>query len=319
MSVGAGRRAVAIGGGTGLPQVLSSLIALGFSTTAIVTVADDGGSSGVLRSELGVLPPGDVRNCLVAMAAEPDGLAARALQYRFEGGDGLAGHTVGNILLAALEHVGGSFPDAIAVVSGLLNVRGRVIPSTLADVHLHGVDRDGNEVFGQASLATSAAPVERAYLEPAEPPAYQPAVEALLAADVVVIGPGSLYTSVIPNFLVEGISEALAASSAKRVYVCNVANQRGETFGFDAADHVAALNGHGLDGAIDVAVVHACAENDDYLCDDEGSLAVLAGPRQVARIEEMGVEVHLAELADTADRFRHSKALLVDALGEVLA
>ena len=319
MSATETRRAVAIGGGTGLPQVLRCLVELGFDTTAIVTMADDGGSSGVLRQQLGILPPGDVRNCLVALASDEESVLANVFQYRFGQGEGLAGHALGNLILAALCDLTGDFATAIEIAGTHLGVRGRVLPSTLADVELHGVDRAGAEVFGQARLAANATAVERAFLEPEDPPAFPEALLALSEADVIVIGPGSLYTSIIPNFLVAGIGGAVRASSAARVYVCNVANMRGETAGLDAAEHVQALFDHGLEGAIDRVLVHdnACAAG--AVCDDEGGAGqVGADASVVARIRAMGPDVLVAPLADPDDPLRHDHARLRGALEEVL-
>jgi len=317
--VGRGRRAVAIGGGTGLPQVLRCLVELEFETTAIVTMADDGGSSGVLRSELGILPPGDARNCLAALAGEDESMLARVFQYRFAHGEGLAGHALGNLIIAALADLTGDFAEALRVAGEYLGAQGRVLPSTLADVKLHGVDRMGTEVFGQSRLAANPAPVERAFLEPESPPAYAPALEAIRDADVVVLGPGSLYTSLIPNFLVAGVADALRDSSALRVYVCNVANLRGETGGLDAAEHVQALLDHGLAGAVDIAIVHQSACAPEIVCDDESGIepvAVDAGI--VERIEAFGVRVVTADLADAADPVRHAREPLCRALEGVL-
>ena len=320
MSVAAGRRAVAIGGGTGLPSVIHSLLALGFDTSAVVTMADDGGSSGLLRRQLGMLPPGDIRNCLVAMAEDEGGLAARLFQYRFPNGEGLAGHALGNLVLAALADLTGSFPAAIEHAEEYLTARGHVYPSTLADVELHGVDRAGALLSGQAKLAVSPEPLECVHLEPADPPAYEPALAALRAADVIVIGPGSLYTSLIPNFLVSGIADAVAASSARRVYVCNVANMRGETGGLDAADHVDALVDHGLIGALDVVLVHDPCAPDSVLCDDvAGVEPVFLDADVIARIEALGPRVVVAALADPADPVRHSRAALQRTLEGVVA
>lgn len=309
-----GKRAVAIGGGTGLPVVLGCLLDLGMETTAIVTMADDGGSSGALRRELGMLPPGDVRNCLVAMAEEPDGLFARMLQYRFPQGEGLAGHALGNLVIAALADLSGGFPEAIDTLAEYLQARGRVIPSTIADVRLHGIDRAGNEVIGQACLAANPAPVEHAFLEPLDAPAYPAALEAISSADIAVLGPGSLYTSVIPNLLVQGVAKTLCDSAARTVYVSNVANMRGETQGLDAADHVQALLEHGLDGRLDLAVVHDCTRTE---CAEDVEV-VAVSPEIVERIESMGVKVVLANLADPSDSVRHDRAALHAVLAEVV-
>jgi len=320
VSVGAGRRAVAIGGGTGLPQVLRCLVDLGFETSAVVTMADDGGSSGVLRRQLGILPPGDVRNCLVALAAEEEGTLARVFQYRFEGGEGLAGHALGNLIIAALADISGDFRQAVMLAEHYLGVRGRVLPSTFADVVLHGVDRTGAEISGQTCLATNPTAVANVFLEPAEPPANPEALEAIAAADVVVIGPGSLYTSLIPNFLVAGVAETLRSSRARRVYVCNVANLRGETGGLDAAEHVEALLDHGLSGAIDAVLVHRNGVVSEMVCDDGRVVEpVCADDAALARIESLGSAVFSANLIDPHDCVRHSRSALRAALEEVLS
>lgn len=326
MSGTGGQRAVAIGGGTGLPAVLRCLVDGGYDTTAIVTMADDGGSSGVLRRELGVLPPGDVRNCLVALAAEPDGVLARAFQYRFTSGSGLAGHALGNLILAALADMGGSFPGAIEEAAALLGVRGRVLPSTLADVELRGVDADGSPIDGQARIAVSERPIARVCVRPENPPAYPPALTALSDADAVIIGPGSLFTSIVPNFLVEGVADALQRSRALRVYVCNVANQRGETCGMDACDHVETLFRHGLTGAIDAVIVHVpdsvpvqpghCVRYDG---EDPAPEPVIADADVVARIEKLGLRVFTADVVDPCDRRRHSSVKLCRAIRKVVA
>jgi uncharacterized cofD-like protein len=320
VSVGSGRKAVAIGGGTGLPAVLHCLLDLGFDTSAVVTMADDGGSSGLLRRQLGMLPPGDIRNCLVAMAEDEDGLAARVFQYRFpNGGDGHVGHALGNLILAAVADITGSFPEAIEHASRYLNTRGTVLPSTLADVSLHGIDRIGGAHSGQATLAVSPHPLARVRLDPTSPAAYEPALEAIKAADVIVVGPGSLFTSLIPNFLVAGVAAAVRNSSAKRIYVCNVANMRGETHGLDAADHVMALAEHGLSGAVDLVLVHDPCLHGPSVCDDGAVESVVADEAVRARIETLGPEVIAADLADPNDPVRHSRAALCRALEGVVS
>lgn len=303
------RKAVAVGGGTGLPVVLGCLLRAGFETTAIVTVADDGGSSGQLRRELGMLPPGDIRNCLVALAA-PDNQLARVFQYRFPGGEGLAGHALGNLIIAALADLEGGFAEAVEEAGRLLQVRGRVLPSTLENVVLSGRDAAGGQVSGQAKVAESSAPITRVCLTPAEAHAYPPALEALEEADLVVVGPGSLFTSIIPNFLVHGVVDALARSRARVVYVCNVANQRGETVGMDAADHVDALVAHGLQGLIDVAIVDNSAQTAD-------ASGVGADSAATVRIAAHGIAVHAAGVADPGNPLRHDADRLYAALAAV--
>lgn len=319
MSAPAHSRGVAIGGGTGLPQVLRCLVELGFETTAIVTMADDGGSTGVLRRELGILPPGDARNCLAALAGDEEAMLARVFQYRFPQGEGLAGHALGNLIIAALADLTGDFAEALRLAGDYLGAQGRVLPSTLVDVKLHGVDRSGAEVSGQACLAANPTAVESVFLEPESPAAYPPALDAIRDADLVVIGPGSLYTSLIPNFLVAGVTDALRDSRALRVYVCNVANLRGETGGLDAAEHVLALLDHGLEGAIDVVLVHESECPPAVVCDDASGIEpVAAGQAVRERIERSGIKVASADLADPQDPVRHAREPLCRALQGVL-
>ena len=320
MSVGSGRKAVAIGGGTGLPAVLGCLVDLGFETSAVVTMADDGGSSGKLREQLGMLPPGDIRNCLVALSDDYSGFLAPLFQYRFPEGEGLAGHALGNLIIAALADITGSFPAAIEAIEHYLHARGHVFPSTVVDVELHGVDRAGGQLSGQARLAVSPNPLECVHLEPEWPAAYPPALDAIRAADVIVLGPGSLYTSLIPNLLVDGVAKAIRNSSALRVYVCNVANMRGETGGLDAADHVAALTEHGLAGAVDLVLLHESCTAEKVVCDDESGVEpVLADETVRARIEALGPRIVADNLADPDDPVRHSRAALCRVLERVVA
>lgn len=307
-------RAVAVGGGTGLPKVLRCLLECGYDTTAVVTMADDGGSSGHLRRELGILPPGDARNCLVAMAEDPDGAPARLFSYRFPHGEGLAGHALGNLVIAALTDIEGSFPAALDVAGRLLGSRGRVIPSTLDDVVLTAEDVEGTRVVGQTRVARSAAPIDRVrYAAGSTVRAHAPAAEAIAGADLVVIGPGSLFTSIIPNFLVPGIAEALATTCARVVYLCNVANQRGETTGMDAADHVDALERHGLAGSIDIALLH---DSVGFPL-PAGIDPVCAGPDVVDRISAHGIECVVRDVADPDDPRHHGAEKLLAAIGQV--
>ncbi|HEY5517032.1 MAG TPA: gluconeogenesis factor YvcK family protein [Coriobacteriia bacterium] len=307
-------RGVAVGGGTGLPKVLHCLLDMGWDTTAVVTMADDGGSSGHLRREIGMLPPGDARNCLAAMAANPQGATARLFSYRFPLGEGLAGHALGNLVIAALADIEGSFPAALDAAGRLLGARGRVVPSTLDDVVLTAEDVDGKRVVGQSKVAQSPSPIAWVRYASSRPArAYAPAAEAIRNADLVVIGPGSLFTSILPNFLVEGIADALCSTRGRVVYVCNVANQRGETNGMDAADHVDALVRHGLGGAIDVALLH----------DDTGHPLppeldpVAAGPDVQARIAAHGIICVVRDLTDPDDPRHHCTDKLLLALEEV--
>jgi uncharacterized cofD-like protein len=241
---------VAIGGGTGLSTLLRGLKAHTPHITAIVTVADDGGSSGRLRRELGVLPPGDLRNCIAALA-DDEALITQLFQYRFGQGSGLNGHSFGNLFITALAGVTGSFERALVEAARVLAVQGRILPATLENVTLVADVRNGNgvapdltRVQGESSISRAGRPIERVFLRPEGVRAFPEAVRAILDADLIVAGPGSLFTSVLPNLLVADIAQAVAASPALRLYVCNLATQPGETDDFDVGDHVAVLHRH---------------------------------------------------------------------------
>jgi uncharacterized cofD-like protein len=237
-----GPKVVVIGGGTGLSVALRGLKAHTSNLTAIVTVADDGGSSGRLRRDLGVLPPGDFRNCMVALAdVEP--LMENLFQYRFNHGSELEGHSFGNLFIVAMSEVTGNFERALEESSRVLAVRGRVIPSTLADVTLCAETDDAETVQGESSITAAGHRIRRVFLKP-DPPAYPAAIKAIMEADLIVIGPGSLYTSVLPNLVVHDIGKALVESPATKIYVCNVATQPGETDGYGIGDHIEALLKH---------------------------------------------------------------------------
>ena len=242
-SRGRGPRVVAIGGGTGLSVLLRGLKAYTDNLSAVVTVADDGGSSGRLRRELGVLPPGDFRNCLVAMS-EDESLVRDLFQYRFDQGNGLQGHSFGNLFIAALTDVTGSFERALFESSRVLAVHGQILPATVANLKLSAKLVDGTVVQGESSITERGGAIDHIMIEPQDAAAYPQAVEAIGQAQLIVYGPGSLYTSILPNLLVSGIGEALRESGAAKIYVCNVATQKGETDGYTVADHVDALQKH---------------------------------------------------------------------------
>jgi uncharacterized cofD-like protein len=246
-------KTVAIGGGTGLSTLLRGLKAYTPHITAIVTVADDGGSSGRLRRDLGVLPPGDFRNCIAALA-DDEALITQLFQYRFGQGKGLDGHSFGNLFITALAAVTGSFERAILETGRVLAIKGRILPSTLEDVTLVADLRDevatGSRsgglirIQGESAIPKAGQPIERVFLRPDRVRAFPEAVRVILEADLVIAGPGSLFTSVLPNLLVDGILQAVRASGALKIYVCNVATQPGETDGFDVGQHVSALQNH---------------------------------------------------------------------------
>ena len=240
-----GSKLVAIGGGTGLPSVLRGMKHVTTNITAIVTVADDGGSSGRLRREMGVLPPGDLRNNIAALANDED-MMTQLFQYRF-GEGGLEGHSFGNLFLTALSNITGSMDRALIEAGRVLAIQGRVLPSTLENITLIAEVRNGSSlkrVEGESQIPHADGRIERVFISPAVVRAFPEAIRALLTAELIVIGPGSLYTSIIPNLLVEGIAQAIRASSALCIYVCNIATQEGETDGFTVADHILAIERH---------------------------------------------------------------------------
>ncbi len=238
-----GPKIVAIGGGTGLSALLRGLKEYTGNLTAVVTVADDGGSSGRLRRELGILPPGDVRNCIAALAdAEP--LMTRLFQYRFSDGSGLEGHSFGNLFIVAMSGVTGNFEEAVRETSRVLAVRGQIVPATLANVTLCACTEDEETIHGESNITDSPGRIRDVYLQPANVEANPDAVRAILNADLIVVGPGSLFTSVMPNLLVDGVRQAIQASPALKVYVCNVATQHGETDAFTVSDHYGVLERH---------------------------------------------------------------------------
>jgi len=254
-----GPKIVAIGGGTGLSTLLRGLKVYSANITAIVTVADDGGSSGRLRREIGVLPPGDIRNCLAALASE-EKLLTELFQYRFRAGDGLTGHSFGNLFLTAMSEVTGDLERAIAASSQVLAVRGQVLPATLSDVRLWAELTDGRRIEGESNITAAGGNIVKIGCIPANPPALPKALQAIKEADYIIIGPGSLYTSVIPNLLVPEIAQALAkrcrggaTPPVPCIYVCNIMTQPGETQGYTVSDHIRAIDaacGQQLFGAV---------------------------------------------------------------------
>lgn len=250
-----GPKVVAIGGGTGLSTLLRGLKEHTGNLTAIVTVADDGGSSGRLRRGMGVLPPGDFRQCLVALAdAEP--LMTRLFQYRFGQGSGLDGHSFGNLFIAAMSDITGNFERALRESSRVLAVRGQILPSTLASLTLCAEFEDKALISGESEITKAHKPIKRLFLQPEHPPAYSEAIRAILEADLIVVGPGSLYTSILPNLLVEDIALAIKMSAALKVYVCNVATEEGETDGFGVHDHVQTVRDHVGDDLFDYVLAN---------------------------------------------------------------
>jgi uncharacterized cofD-like protein len=247
---------VAIGGGTGLSALLRGLKLADINLTAIVTVADDGGSTGRIRSAYNIPAPGDIRNCLVAMADDESAMG-KLFHYRFDGEDSeLSGHSFGNLFITAMTQVSGSFDQAVIESARILNVRGRVLPSTVQNINLCAYMEDGNIERGESTIAHDSRRIQRIFLEPHAPEAYEPALQAIINADLIVLGPGSLYTSVLPNLLVDGITEAITWSRGTTAYVCNVATQHGETDHFGYEDHIHEVIAYLGKGELDCAIVN---------------------------------------------------------------
>ena len=313
-----GPRVVAIGGGTGLSTMLRGLKSRTKNLTAIVTVADDGGGSGALREDLGMPPPGDIRHCMEAFAnAEP--VMQELLAYRFPKDSGrLTGQSFGNLILAALNGVTGSFEEAVAQMSQVLAISGRVLPVTSADVKLEATFENGTAVVGESLIAdfkkAQDCRIRKVRLLPENPMATPSALEAIREANLIVLGPGSLYTSVIPNLLVDGVAQAICESNALKMYVGNIMTQDGETEGMTLSDHVAALLEHSGTGLIDLCVANSSlvdpAMVQRYKAEDADPIVV-----DRERIEAMGVEVvERPMLSGTSIYARHS----ADRLGEVV-
>lgn len=330
--------AVVIGGGTGAPVSLRTLLSLGASTSAIVAMADDGGSTGILREEANVTPPGDIRKCIAAMAADPDDPLTRAFKYRFTFAHN---HTLGNLMLSALEDATGSFPEAIQICERLLNARGRVFPSTLDRVTLSATTRDGRVLEGQAVACHSRTALDKVSLRGESIHAYPPALDAIRSADLIVLGPGSLFTSIIPNLLVPGVIDAIEESEGACVFVCSLADMQGETWGLTAREHYEALCEHGMRGLVDYMLVHvprelslesltdeayAAAVNDRLHGWDGGSSdpeaqrirPVTISYQDARAIQEQGTVVIARNLVDPQRPTWHEPAALREAFMRVL-
>ncbi len=307
-----GLKVVAIGGGTGLPSVLRGIKRFTSNITAVVTVADDGGSSGRLRRELGVLPPGDLRNNIAALA-DDESLMTQLFQYRFDAGD-LGGHAFGNLFISALAGVTGSIESALIETERVLNITGRVLPATLEDVHLSalvkvtGKTRPLN-ILGESKITEAGGKIEQISLTPPDVEAYSESVQSILDADLVVIGPGSLFTSILPNLLVKGIAEAIRASTAYVIYVCNVATQPGETDGFTVAEHVVALERH-----VGRGVIQAVLANNAYPSTNAGSYTNYVQPVPEHHEILQRYEIRYADLTDDQRPWRHDPEKLVSAI-----
>lgn len=315
-----GPRMVVLGGGTGLSTMLRGLKQYSSNIVAVVTVTDDGGSSGKLQRQLNILPPGDIRNCLVALA-DSEGTMTELFQHRFRGesrAEGLRDHAFGNLLIAALCDIsGGDFEEAVRRTSTVLNIRGQVLPSTLSHVRLCADMEDGSVVEGETSIADSPLRVRRISLSDPEAEALTEVTSAILDADVVVIGPGSVYTSVIPNLLVRGIPEALNRSRARKVYICNVMTQPGETNNFAASDHVKAIEAHVRRPVVDYVIANTAVPSLELLDKYRRSGAVLVEP-DCDRIRAMGYRPIPGSYISQTDVVRHDPGRLAEAIMRLL-
>ena len=257
-----GPNIVAIGGGTGLATLLSGLKRYSSRITAVVTVADDGGSSGILRREMGVQPPGDIRNCLAALSTE-EPLLTKLFQYRFSAGSGLEGHSFGNLFLSALTAITGNFETAITASSRVLAVQGQVVPATNVDVRLWAELENGQRIEGESAIGKAPSPIVRMGCLPERPPALPRAMEAILNADLILLGPGSLYTSLLPNLLVPELVTAIQKSNAPKLYICNLMTQPGETDGLDVSGHLRAIEAQLATLGINKKIFGAVLAQDD--------------------------------------------------------
>lgn len=306
-----GPHIVTIGGGTGLSTMLRGLKTYSGNITAIVTVADDGGSSGRIRQELGILPPGDIRNTLVALA-DTEPLMEKLFQYRFSWGEGLEGHSFGNLFIAAMTDITGDFEESIKAFSKVLAVRGKVLPSTLDTVRLGAVYEDGSSVMGESVIPKNDKKIKGVFLDSPQAKALPDALEAIAHADVVVLGPGSLYTSIIPNLLIASLVEALVNTSALRVYVCNVMTQPGESDGLKASEHVQAILSHvNQQQILDYVIVNQAKISGSQLkkYSKQGAYPVQVDS---AVLKSLGLKIRTGDFLDQTNLVRHDSAKLAE-------
>lgn len=313
---------MAIGGGTGLSALLRGLKHhVGRpdlrQVAGVVTVTDDGGSSGRLRRELGVLPPGDIRRCIAALADDED-LLTRLFQYRFPNGGSLMGHSFGNLFLTALSGITGDFHQAILTAEEILRVRGKIFPATLQDVVLRGRGASGRIYDGESAVGTSGEKIAGLELDPPAPPAFPPALQALEAADLILLGPGSLYTSILPNLLIPGIRQALRKSRARKVLLLNLMTQPGETDGMMGADHLQAIERHAGKGLVNIVLASSTQIPGQLL---ELYAETGSEPVEIQReaLQAMGVQVVEADLLAEGDLIRHDSAKLGRAVLDLAA
>lgn len=310
-----GTKIVVLGGGTGLSSLLRGLKEYSSNITAIVTVADDGGSSGRLREELGVLPPGDIRNCLAALADEEE-LMTELFQYRFEAGTGLVGHSFGNLFLTVMSEITGDLEQAVMASSNVLAISGRVLPATLSDVSLWAEMEDGRLIEGESNIPQAGGKIKNIGCIPANPPALPAAVKAIQEAEYIIIGPGSLYTSIIPNLLVPGIRDAIAKSDVPRIYVCNIMTQPGETEGYSVADHIREIDRVSKKKLFDAVLIHRKPPTSLSLKKyaQENSHPVYLDRQEIAKLNRRIVMANVMEEDEIKGKVRHSSSQLARVL-----
>ncbi|HOJ09649.1 MAG TPA: YvcK family protein [Clostridiales bacterium] len=313
-SLSKGPKIVTIGGGTGLSTMLRGLKLYTSNLTAVVTVADDGGGSGILRKDLGIIPPGDIRNCILALA-DTEPLMEQLLQYRFEDGM-LKGQSFGNLFLAAMNGISNGFEEAVKRMSDVLAVTGKVLPVTLGNVHLCAQLENGHIITGESNIGKhnyfEKGTIEKVYLEPRNAAPLNDVLEAIYDADAIILGPGSLYTSVLPNLVVNGISEALKKSIATKIYVCNIMTQPGETDGYTVFDHIRAIEKHTYNGIIDCCIVNTAQipakVRTKYLEEGAGMVKI-----DYDRLKETSTRIIYEELVSISNNFlRHDPAKLAE-------
>ncbi|MGL5793930.1 MAG: gluconeogenesis factor YvcK family protein [Waterburya sp.] len=310
-----GPKIVVVGGGTGLSTLLRGLKDYSSNITAIVTVADDGGSSGRLRREIGVLPPGDIRNCIAALADEEE-LLTELFQYRFEAGSGLIGHSFGNLFLTAMSEITGDLEQAVAASSKVLAISGKVLPSTLTDVSLWAEMEDGRLIEGESNIPQAGGRIKTIGCMPANPPALPAAVTAIKEAEYIIIGPGSLYTSIIPNLLVPDIRDAIAKADVPRIYVCNIMTQPGETEGFSVGDHIREIDRISKQKLFDAVLVHRKPPSSVSLqrYSLENSHPVYLDRQEIAKLNRRIVMANVMEEDSIKGHVRHSSSQLARVL-----
>lgn len=309
-----GPRIVAVGGGTGLSMLLSGIKNITNNITAVVSVGDDGGSSGRLRESLDILPPGDIRHCMTALADDED-LVNDLFKYRFKNGEGLEGHSFGNLFLTAMCDITGDMASAVKASANVLSIRGRVLPATLDDMKLAAQMNDGRVIHGESSISEAGGKIKRLFSEPKNCSALPEVIEAIRHAELIILGPGSLYTSVIPNLLIKEISEEISKSKAKKIYVCNIMTQPGETDGYSVSDHLNALISHAnVEHLVDAVLVNDTLP--EKLSEKYGQQGQFPVKLDTVNIKNLGVNICAKNLIETNKNglIRHSSRKVARAI-----